>query len=117
LLVFYLAGESPMFRTALITLAFALCLACPASGSAQTPRSLVMHHPRTFICDPPSGPGAQRQPIPPGKKIEDLCPPGAHAMLFLDTSPFPRVNGFLPPLFPHAAGPPAPQPDPGAKTP
>lgn len=99
-----------MFREPTLIIALALCLVClaparAASGAApapQTPRSLVIHYPRTFICDPPSGPGEQRQPIPPGKKIEDLCPPGAHAYLFND--PGPIVSGLPPPL-PKTASP------------
>lgn len=55
---------------------------------------------KTFVCDPP---GTPRQPIPPGKNTDDLCPPGAHLYLVLDTSSPsfrrpPTVSNIPPPL-------------------
>jgi|ERR1035437_3820605 hypothetical protein len=104
-----------MLRPALILLT--LFLASCVSSSAQEKQSphAAVFHPTTFICDPPAWPGGQRQPIPPGKKIEDLCPPGAHAYLFYD--PFPRLSHIPPPLGLDTAGPQKPQPDTGSKSP
>ena len=75
-----------MLRTALIALALALPLASCVSASGppaqqEAPRPVVFH-PTTFVCPPKLNP--PRRPIPPGKKIKDLCPPGTSALLFYD---------------------------------
>ncbi len=91
-----------IIRTRLLPLALALCLACPTSGRAAEPvpareGALTLTdrpalrdgaedthenvlHPTTFVCPPNVNP--PRQPIPPGKKIGDLCPPGTTPLLF-----------------------------------
>jgi hypothetical protein len=101
-------------RTAIIALA--LCLASCVSGSAEQEPRYAPHsgaagnqqasappaqqeaarplviHPKTVVCVFPATPHTkaheQRRPIPPGKQIKDLCPPGAHVALFYD--PFPH---------------------------
>jgi hypothetical protein len=104
----------PLFILAIIALwsvSIAPARAAPGAAPApQTPRPVAIHHPTTFICLPPSGPGEQRQPIPPGKTIEDLCPPGEHAYLFHDPGSF--VLRIPLSLFKHD-----PQPDPGKQSP
>jgi hypothetical protein len=102
-----------MYRTALIALAFSLALAACVSGSTQTAPRLVFE-PATFICDPPVSPGAQPRPIPPGKSLEDVCPPGARAYLVYDDAP--SFSHIPPPLFLNTASPHETQPDPGRKT-
>jgi hypothetical protein len=116
-------------RTAIIALA--LCLASCVSASAppaqqEAARPLAIH-PKTVVCVFPATPHTkaheQRGPIPPGKKIEDLCPPGAHVGLFYD--PVPHRSHAPPPdvmihwtstgytLHPTQK----PQPDPGGESP
>ena len=101
---------------------------CPPGASAllfHDPLPSVSHMPlyspaalvevlrsKTYACM--RYPQQQRRPIPPGKKIEDLCPPGTRALLFYDPVP----SGSLPsPFGLHTANPHEPQPDPGGKSP
>ena len=69
----------------------------PPSRKAGLPYDVI--HPKTVICFFPATPHTkaheQRGPIPPGKKIEDLCPPGAHVALFYDPVPH-RSHAPLP---------------------
>lgn len=80
-----------MFRRTLL-IAFALCLAYPTPGGAQPPPARAtpqdeagtnVVHPLTFVCPPKSNPNPPHHPIPPGKNIDDLCPPGTSPLLFL----------------------------------
>ena len=116
-------------RTAIIALA--LALACPASGSAQEPirapsreggtasseiAPTLIFHPTTFVCVFPGVPNTkaheQPRPIPPGKQLKDLCPPGARAYL-----PVLHLSHMPPPLGLHTADPHDAQPDTTQKSP
>ena len=111
-----------MLRTALIALALALPLAscvqepryAPQSGAAGNQQASAppaqqeaarppsreaglpydVFHPTTFVGPPKLNP--PRRPIPPGKKIKDLCPPGTSALLFYDPVKTPKT-GIQPP--------------------
>jgi hypothetical protein len=114
----------------LIALALSLALACPASGSAQEPIRApsreagkasseiappLVFGPTTFFCDPPAWPGAQPRPIPPGKQLKDLCPPGARA--YLPGPSVPYVSRIPPPHGLDTADPHEAQPDPVKESP
>jgi hypothetical protein len=119
-----------MFRTALIALALCLFLAGTSSaragegGNNNPDTQILFFRPVTFICDPPgpeaktapkaSNPGAQPRPIPPGKQLKDLCPPGAMAYFIYDHAP--PVSQLPFPLFLDSPAPRQPRPDPGRKS-
>ena len=86
-----------MLRPALIllTLFLASCVSASAQEK-QAPREGVgeiqqedarpaLLLPKTFVCVFPGGPHTkaheQRQPVPPGKQLKDLCPHGAKTYL------------------------------------
>jgi len=97
-----------MLRTALIllTLFLASCVSGSAEGSKQEaarPPSREaglpydVSHPTAFVCPPKLNP--PRRPIPRGKKIDDLCPPGASALLFYDPVKPPHAAVIHPTTF------------------
>jgi hypothetical protein len=118
--------KGTMPKIAVTTLA--LCLACFASGCsdiAPSREGARVIHPTSFVCFFPAPPSVQAQlkpqPIPPGKPLEDLCPPGctsaasaektqescANVLFFYDSVP--SVADIPPPLGLDSAA--KPQPD------
>jgi hypothetical protein len=87
----------------------------PAPAQAGDAREGALH-PAYFVCPPKVDP--PRRPIPPGKKIDDLCPPGTNALLFfgsaLTTGPA-LINAKSFACFPQFHQQPRPVP-PGKKT-
>lgn len=79
-----------LFPIPAILLLLVLCLASCVSVNTQTAPPLVFL-PTTFICDPPVSPDAQPRPIPPGKQLKDLCPPGARAYPVYDHASFSHI--------------------------
>jgi len=105
------------------------------AGNLQKPTGILFFRPTTFVCaqsvpplDPASGkallnttpragtsesPGPQPRPIPPGKQLKDLCPPGTAAYALL-----PHISHeLLPPPFGPNIPRPSSRPDPGGKNP
>jgi hypothetical protein len=106
LATFLLAGESPMFRTALIALA--LALASCASGQAErapvhaqsVPNADTLH-PYAIMCAAPGAPHGWIS-VPAGRNPTDFCPKSSITARIYQHSPnvnypVPTVSGAAPP--------------------
>jgi hypothetical protein len=93
-------------------------------GNLQEATHILFFSPETFFCDPPGpeaktppkagNPSHQARPIPSGKQLKDLCPPGAIAYPVYAHIP----RDLLPPPFGTAsAGSQKPYPDTAGKSP
>jgi hypothetical protein len=86
----------PLFILAIIafwSVSIAPARAAPGASPAQqtsqqdTDTRPTVVSPSTFLCVSPAGQTTKAQPIPPGKPLEDLCPPGGRLYLSSYTVP------------------------------
>jgi hypothetical protein len=78
-------AESSRMKPSFALVTLLLLLSFPVHAQNAGPLAV---HPTAFLCVPKLNPA--RQPIPAGKRINDLCPAGTSALLFPDPGTPPR---------------------------